>query len=121
MRDLIRKIFGLPFGLKYNKWYKNKRWQETGHRDLTQNVFIILGNKKQRGSFKITKDWVYYLVGWKYYKKKIRRVPLNNCKFKKDEKIFDGIATAGQSGDYVKTTTYIIVIKNYKDLYIQKT
>ena len=94
-----------------NNWYRNKYHYAIGHQHFFKNVYIVIDNKKRRGSFKVIGDKVYYILGWKYSKKKKRVVPLKYCRFERDYEIIDTIKMFGQSGSIEFIRDYFLKIR----------
>ena len=87
------------------KWYRNKRWSRLmGHEVHEKNCYVIKNGKKRRGSFKVIKNGVKYLVGWRYHKDKVKKVSKYWCSFAKHSKHIP-LRGQGTAECFIKTYT----------------
>jgi hypothetical protein len=118
MEILIIAFVILLFILLYNllkwrpvngKWYRNKKWDRLfGHEVHKQNCYIIINNKKMRGSFRVKESKVEYLIGWHYHRNKIKAISKWKCSFYKSSK---HIPLQGQGTNEYFIKTYILKIR----------
>ncbi|MFC1685605.1 hypothetical protein ACFLZZ_01125 [Nanoarchaeota archaeon] len=83
---IIDKIFGYSFTPKIGVWYRNKIIEkDIGHYNTWIDCKIIINGKEKEGSFKVIGNKVRYLLGNRYDEKKVKTIPIERCKFYKEE------------------------------------
>lgn len=79
-----------------------------GHQIHEKNCYVIKNGKKRRGSFKVHGNDVRYIIGWKYKRDKVKKVPKIRCSFRKEKKY---IPLQGQGTDEYFIKNYILKIR----------